>query len=178
MGTSLYNLVKEKGCLVWVVIIIILISVSASAQQPTWGPTANAKIVKVFIANDSLPAIDTASLTVEDPQEFLEWVTDGFIFLGGNRRDGKEKKWKQKGTNKIFTIRQLYNQFVYEMNECWWDDEEAIKHTKEIKPIEVDISYYYKGNRRLSIVTGVDTVFATRFPTWLIADSLVIKLNR
>jgi hypothetical protein len=64
---------------------------------------------------------DTTRLSIENPMEFLEWVTDGYEYVGYSDRI-KLKIFRDRISKKIYTIRTLYNLFVYEKNECWWNE--------------------------------------------------------
>ena len=82
-----------------------------------------------------------------DLEQYLDWLTENFVYLGkvrigyiegevrGERFEIREKRWKQKGTGKLFSARQLVNQFIYEDNECMWDEivEDCNRGLKRLK---------------------------------------------
>lgn len=64
--------------------------------------------------------IDTASLwqAENDPRLFLGWVADNYTYLG---KKSHQSIWKENGSKKVFTVRELFNQYIYELNECGWE---------------------------------------------------------
>lgn len=74
--------------------------------------------------------IDTASLTKEDPREFLQWVMSNFEYLGIQGKateyewETSNRKWRSlyDEDGKLYTIRQLYNEFVRAIHEEEWED--------------------------------------------------------